>query len=69
MTIPLSPEAIAILRERSAHLLKRAEALEAQEERGEGMDGVVVQMMHRYRQLADAYSQVILDATGVYTIT
>ena len=40
---------------------KRAAQLEKQEERGEGMDGVVVQMMHLYRQLADAYALVIRD--------
>ena len=49
------------LQERYAHCLKRAETLEAQEEAGEGMDGVVVQMMHVYRQLADAYALVIRD--------
>ena len=54
----MTPEAIA---KRHAHCLKRAEALEGQEERGEGMNSTVVQMMHAYRQLADAYALVVED--------
>ena len=54
-------EQIEKMRARYRHCLKRAETLEGQEERGEGMDGVVVQMMHVDRQLADAYALVIRD--------
>lgn len=49
------------IRDRYLHCLKRAEQLEAKEERGEGMNSTVVQMMHRYRQLATSYAAVLRD--------
>ncbi len=53
------------LHAKHAHYEKRASELEAQYEAGQGMDGKVIQMMHRYRGLADAFGRTLSDAQSL----
>ncbi len=57
------------LRARYEHCEKRAEQLEEKWENGERMNGTVIQMMKRYRQLADAYFTVLEDVKRTRRIT
>jgi len=57
------------LRARYEHCDERGTQLEEQWESGERMNGTVIQMMKRYRQLADAYFTVLEDVKGTRRIT